>query len=188
MRRMISQKLQDLLKKLSKSIWADDNGNVEIGKNLEVDGDVHVNGNIDVENDINCTELHATDLYTTNDEGNRVLVEPSLYSKAKYHHFITIWGMDAKQLTSNIFIDAYLSKNTSIDSVQDLTTLLGGAKYLCTGQLQFDADNTGSQAFFIEVGNTISDTAVYDAFDSNYPFSELFTTIGKISDDVSIPR
>lgn len=38
MRRMISQKLQDLLKKLSKSILADDQGNVEVGKNLTVDG------------------------------------------------------------------------------------------------------------------------------------------------------
>ena len=38
MRRMIPGKLIDKIKSLFTSLWSDDEGNVEIGKNLEVDG------------------------------------------------------------------------------------------------------------------------------------------------------
>lgn len=44
MRRMIAGKLIDKIKSLFTSLWSDDEGNVEIGKNLEVDGNSITNG------------------------------------------------------------------------------------------------------------------------------------------------
>ena len=44
MRRMIPGKLIEKIKSLFTSLWSDDEGNVEIGKNLEVDGSLSVNG------------------------------------------------------------------------------------------------------------------------------------------------
>lgn len=54
MNKMIDDSLIGKIKKLFKSIWADEKGNVEVGKDLEVDGNAKVNGYIDigaVEND-----------------------------------------------------------------------------------------------------------------------------------------
>lgn len=44
MRRMIPGKLIEKIKSLFTSLWSDDEGNVEVGKNLEVDGNSITNG------------------------------------------------------------------------------------------------------------------------------------------------
>lgn len=160
MRRMISQKLQDLLKKLSQSIWADDNGNVEVGKNLEVDGDIQVNGEATI-------------------NGERL--SPSIYSKAKYQHTITFQANDEDVY---FCFTCYLSKNTPIDSIQDLTTLLGGAAYGGCGRYTYNGNILTLMR--IDVGSSISDSSVVDTENGGYTLSSL--TDISITDDVSIPR
>lgn len=190
MRRMISQKLQDLLKKLSQSIWADDKGNLEVGKNLEVDGKLNVNGDIDVQNDVACTDLHATDVYTTDSEGNNVRVEPALYSKAKYHHCVTIqFAYAASGATSadyKICFSADSSKNTPIDSYQDLNAVFGGRRIAVTGC----ANSDGSPVYIDLHGGTIAtdylqcwDMAANES-EFKFPLSSL--TLVTYKDDVSM--
>jgi hypothetical protein len=50
MKRMITNKLIDKIKSLFTSVSTDDDGNVEIGKNLEVDGEIATNGYINSAN------------------------------------------------------------------------------------------------------------------------------------------
>nr|DAE55107.1 MAG TPA: hypothetical protein [Caudoviricetes sp.] len=194
MRRMISQKLQDLLRKLSKSIWADDNGNVEVGKNLEVDGEATINTHLtSVDNAFNRVTIPTFNaIRTPNDSGGFTQLGKFIddtYSKAKYHHLITIMGADTTgDLNSDVTIGVDLSKNTPIDSVQDLTTMLGGAKYLCTGTMKYSQTVAGTPLKIISVGNTIADTQVYTFPDESYSFSDCFASIDIFTDDVSIPR
>lgn len=51
-----------------------------------------------------------------------------------FQHTIVIQGKESGQTTySQCVLTCYLSTNTHIDSVQCLTTYLGGASFACTG-------------------------------------------------------
>lgn len=49
MNKMIDDSLISKIKRLFKSIWSDEKGNVEVGKDLEVDGNAKVNGTLEVD-------------------------------------------------------------------------------------------------------------------------------------------
>lgn len=190
---MISQKLQDLLKKLSKSIWADDKGNVEIGKNLEVDGEATINTKLtstdNVFNSVTIPTINS--IRTPNGSGGYDALGKTLdatYSKAKYHHLIMIGGTSDGDSSTSLFISADLSTNTPIDSIQDLTTYLGGGFFLCTGEAKLSNWNEYQDLRAIKVGNSVADTVIYVTYDDSPTFSQCFTSIETFADDVSIPR
>lgn len=227
MNKMIDDSLIGKIKKLFKSIWTDEKGNVEVGKDLEVDGNAKVNGYIDigaVENDtpdlsitsnsivapknvLNITAKNSITLSTNTSEGlidisakliqiNGELIDFNTYSTAKYHHVITL---TITNLSSDykLFIDAYLSTNTPVDSPQDLVTYLGGGLYPVTGYFQLRA---GANLIPLSL-NTHAETYADYVFtfegredDHHAPQSmtlaELLREIDAltITDDVSIPK
>ena len=77
MRRMISDVMQRQIKNLFESAWTDENGNVEIGKNLTVDGVIRVN---DFE-----------DYKTT---GGLKLIDFTRSQAIPRNHFITVKGQN----------------------------------------------------------------------------------------------
>lgn len=234
MNKMIDDSLIGKIKKLFKSIWADEKGNVEVGKDLEVDGNAKVNGELLTDGAIYIPSinnpLHNNTLVITATrrddyrainasitlDGKAALIicsinkmnklgkietlyaslEPWFYSKAKYHHVITL---TITNLSSDykLFIDAYLSTNTPVDSPQDLVTYLGGGLYPVTGYFQLRA---GANLIPLSL-NTHAETYADYVFtfegredDNHAPQSmtlaELLSEIDAltITDDVSIPK
>lgn len=68
MRRMISERSQQFIKNLSKSIGSDGEGNVEVGGNLEVDGKITINGASDIV-DKSLTSADAGKVLTVKEDG-----------------------------------------------------------------------------------------------------------------------
>ena len=113
MRRMISEAFLTKIRALFSSIWADDNGNVEIGKNLTVDGKIKLN---DVNDIVNSTDKPLIDSY--------------------FNHSLTLTANSTKY-----YIDVVLTTNHPIDSLQDLTLYLGKSRKvgLISNQLYYDS-------------------------------------------------
>lgn len=192
---MISQKLQDLLKKLSQSIWTDENGNVEIGKNLEVDGEATINTKLtSVDNSFNRVTIPTLNaIRTPNNSGGYDAFGNTLdatYSKAKYHHCVTIqYAYADDEATSANFMICFVAdstKNTPIDSFQDLTSVFGGRRIPITGNGNVDAS-----PIYIDLHSTTISGAYLKFWDSDIdeasfqiPFSKL--TMITYKDDVSI--
>lgn len=175
MNKMIDDTLIGKIKKLFKSIWADDKGNVEVGKNLEVDGNAKVNG-----------ELSVGD--------NKV--EPEKYSKARYQHTITIafTSHDEIPVTYKVQILAFLTTNTPINSETDLQTYLGGALFIASGTL-----GTAEESDVNFVSSLNTHTTTWQDYTLDGLASAGYWTSQKLSsfynnytvtytDDVSIPK
>jgi hypothetical protein len=60
MKRMIIQSLIDKIAKLFTSLWTDNSGNVEIGKDLHVDGNLNVSGDTTLESHAMTLESNVT--------------------------------------------------------------------------------------------------------------------------------
>lgn len=120
MRRMITETLMQKIKRLFKSVWSDDEGNVEVGKNLEVDGYLVLNSVQDIK-----------------DRNGKNLLPI-------FQHTVTITGTEtsADDFASHITFTAYSAKNTPIDSYQDLHDLFGGRKVSATGAVMQGGDAT----------------------------------------------
>lgn len=116
MRRMISEALQTKIKALFQSIWADDSGNVEIGKNLTVDGKLRLNDKADI--------VGPT---------NKPLIE-SFFS-----HSLTLTAASVKY-----YVDITLTTNQPIDSPQDLTLYVGISKRVGLGNKQLAYDSAAN--------------------------------------------
>lgn len=157
MKRLINSELIQKIKDLVLSVWSDNEGNLEVGKNLEVDGNLCVNGeiipntaivfNIDSEgfNGIqwdgrtDTGTLFARDgidqlpvLYWAPEYGAdiyEVLHEGNINELAHlYRHTIEI-----SNDTSSVVFQANLDNNVVIDSVQDLVTALGSTQLSASG-------------------------------------------------------
>lgn len=157
MKRLINSELIQKIKDLVLSVWSDNEGNLEVGKNLEVDGNLCVNGeiipntvivfNIDNEGlngvqwsgDSVTGTLYARDgidrmpvLYWSPDDETKiyeVLHEGNVNKLAHlYRHTIEI-----SNDTSSVVFQANLDNNVVIDSVQDLVAALGSTQLSASG-------------------------------------------------------
>ena len=138
MRRMISERSQQFIKNLSKSIGSDGEGNVEVGRNLEVDGQLTINS--------------ASDLKTKDGTG---------FVSKLYRHTVTI----ATENNNNseaicISFTAESEKNLKIDSIQDLVSVFGNTELSCSGMALNKTDNSTITKFFytITVGTSLATT------------------------------
>ena len=110
---MISEALLSKIKALFKSIWSDENGNVEIGKDLVVDGKIRINEIDDI----------------VGSKGSSII-------EKHFHHSLTITAG-----TAIYYADVVLPTNSNINSLQDLSTYAGKSKKIGLGtrQLAFDS-------------------------------------------------
>lgn len=102
-------------------------GDVTFGSDIEVDGNIQVNT--------------ATDIVTK--DGT------SFGGWAQYRHTVTI----TDKINYAFSFTTLCSKNTPIDSIQDLTTLLGSTSIACTGFWIYDGQEC--IPYRIDIGTTI---------------------------------
>lgn len=160
MRRMISERSQQFIKNLSKSISSDGEGNVEVGRNLEVDGKITING--------------ASDLKTKDGTG---------FVSKLYRHTVTIVTENNNNSEAIcISFTAESEKNLKIDSFQDLVSVFGNTELSCSGMALNNTNQSYSTItkFFytITVGTSLATTTfVYADIGTSF-----YTEGGKFTD------
>lgn len=170
MRRMISETLMQKIKRLFKSVWSDDEGNVEVGKNLEVDGDLTLNS-----------------IQNIKDSKGKPLLPV-------FKHTVQVLGTRPAQGGGGrcfFVLQGYSKSNTPIDSYLDLSTLLGGDDYLVSG---FYSPSEGTQygALYVDLhgGSILTDKIVCSDPSITGPRLFKLNECGTLSfsDDVSLPN
>lgn len=166
MRRMISETLMQKIKRLFKSVWSDDEGNVEVGKNLEVDGNLILNSPQNIKNN------------------NRKNLLPI------FQHTVTIAGEQTAEdnYSGYLTFTANSTKNTPIDSYQDLHELFGGCNVSVSGLTNA---NPNAPAVLLNLhGGTIATDFIEFVDISAGNFTLSLSKIGSISfaDDVCLPK
>lgn len=111
MRRMISEALQRFIKSLSKSISTDGEGNLDVGKNLDVDGQLTINS--------------ASDLKT---KDGTVIGGGEKW----YRHTITF---KESGLSYNNCFTVYSKSGTPIDTVSYLLRFFASTHHECAGTI-----------------------------------------------------
>ena len=172
MRRMIPGKLIDSVKKLSTSVSADGKGNLEVGKDLEVDGTIYADGKTlcletspyflaycYVFDSISRTILicgpygywvakDADDNYirTLDDmsklDPTNTLKTEVYYNVNSYFNHSLTIKTGSGDAVKAYYVDVTLTTNNVIDSPQDLTTYLGSSKKVGIGTAQLAYDST----------------------------------------------
>lgn len=180
MRRMISERSQQFIKNLSKSISSDGEGNVEVGKNLEVDGQLTINSASDLKTKdgttfkgdavgieavsltdskgLDFTMTDGTHLYTDSVQG------PKGDTPKLYMHSIIISGTE---VVAEAIFNVVTSDSTPITSVSLLLTHLQGMRVACSGTKWKEVTNDGTTSavkllvYYLFITDTIEDTSVY---------------------------
>lgn len=166
MRRMISETLTQKTKRLFRSIWSDDEGNVEVGKNAFVDGNLILNSPQNIKN------------------GNGKNLLPI------FQHTVTIAGEQTAEdnFTGYLTFTANSTKNTPIDSYQDLHELFGGCNLSVSG---LSSANRSAPAVLLNLhGGTIATDFIVFVDLSQGNFDLPLSEFGLISftDDVCLPK
>lgn len=208
-------------------------GDVEVGKNLEVDGNGYFVGKtvsvstIPLDESVLPCGIRENPLdgsvcfvgypgpdYSTGilfdgrkayffkqmitaDLSGRVLhVDPLAFeanvSKSKYQHTVTIKAT-ATADTAGCYITftACSSKNTPIDSYQDLNAVFGGCALSASGVARLNAADSGKGTLKLDLhGGTIATDAIVCLDASSAEYSIKLSTLGSpaFSDDVCIPK
>lgn len=120
--------------------------------------------------------------------GNEVLYEGDVEeSWVKYRHTVYMEAESSTYGTLYLSFTNYLSKNTPIDSIQDLVTLCGDTNLACSGFFQKDdqvATPIDGIVIQIHIGTTISNSWILMSGHTTLPLDQL-TSIN-VQDDVSM--
>lgn len=135
MRRMISEKSQQFIKSLSKSISTDGEGNLDVGKNLDVDGQLTINS--------------ASDLKTK--DGT------TIGGSEKWHRH-TITFSESGLGHKNCFT-AYSKSGTPIDTVSYLLRFFANTHHECAGTInrgaaaciRIDIGSIQDEIYFVDI-------------------------------------
>jgi hypothetical protein len=110
-RRMVAQSLIDKSKKLSNSLWTDDKGNIEVGKDLIVDGYMQQNS-WEFDSDMPDVAL-STDMTTA---GFSIYYKHSRVSNGKLNIVICVKANNVASLTNQYFSLGTLTLPTDVMS------------------------------------------------------------------------
>lgn len=217
-----------LRKGLEENVAFEEDGTMEVGKNLEVDGNGYFGGKDVV---IGSLPLNGSSIpygirkdpyshycfvgyadpttnygvyvddagvyffYQNIDEdypNTRRLAEEEEVSKAKYQHTVTIKATATADAGGcYITFTAYSSKNTPIDSYQDLHSLFGGCALSASGAARLNAADSGKGALKLDLhGGTVATDAIVCLDASGAEHSIKLSALGSpaFSDDVCVPK
>ena len=217
-----------LRKGLEENVAFEEDGTMEVGKNLEVDGNGYFGGKEVV---IGSLPLNGSSIpygirkdtqshycfvgyadpttnygvyvddagvyffYQNIDEdypNTRRLAEEEEVSKAKYQHTVTIKATATADAGGcYITFTGYSSKNTPIDSYQDLHSLFGGCALSASGVARLNAADSGKGALKLDLhGGTVATDAIVCLDASGAEHSIKLSTLGSpaFSDDVCVPK
>ena len=166
MRRMISDVMQRQIKNLFESAWTDENGNVEIGKNLTVDGNI---------------KLNSPDNLTFKSGG---------LPKQYYWHFVRMiaYANESNPYTFKFSFLMPATSNLTVHNINELITVFGGDYINCNGKMSYPGGD--GQLFGLQVGTTESDT--YILFSSGNGIDDTFALsnygVIEIIDQVFLPK
>ena len=116
----------------------------------------------------------------------------SIFSLAKYQHTVTIKATATADAGGcYITFTAYSSKNTPIDSYQDLHSLFGGCALSASGAARLNAADSGKGALKLDLhGGTVATDAIVCLDASGAEHSIKLSALGSpaFSDDVCVPK
>ena len=166
MRRMISDVMQRQIKNLFESAWTDENGNVEIGKNLTVDGNI---------------KLNSPDNLTFKSGG---------LPKQYYWHFVRMIAY-ANESNPYSFKFSFLmpaTSNLTVHNINELITVFGGDYINCNGKMSYPGGD--GQLFGLQVGTTASDTNILFSSGNGIEDTFALSNYGRIEiiDQVFLPK
>lgn len=135
-------------------------------------------------------------IITADLSGRELHVDPLAFdanvSKSKYQHTVTIKATATADAGGcYITFTAYSSKNTPIDSYQDLHSLFGGCALSAGGVARLNAADSGKGALKLDLhGGTIATDAIVCLDASGAEHSIKLSTLGSpaFSDDVCVPK
>jgi len=209
MNKMIDDSLIGKIKKLFKSIWADDKGNVEVGKDLEVDGNAKVNGYIDigaVENDTPDLSISSNSIVAPKNALNITAKNSITLSTNTSEGLIDISAkliqINGELIDFNTYSTAKYQHTITMKFTHEISSqaYLGGSKYSVTGSVIGGAGGI-SKASFVSSLDTHADswmnyTFTGETYDGITSYNDLklvdirnVTSMSlTITDDVSIPK
>lgn len=116
----------------------------------------------------------------------------SIFSLAKYQHTVTIKATATADAGGcYITLTGYSSKNTPIDSYQDLHSLFGGCALSASGAARLNAADSGKGALKLDLhGGTVATDAIVCLDASGAEHSIKLSALGSpaFSDDVCVPK